>query len=110
MDYLVWIKSMMQKMHPLSYSIPWLTFDVIRTINSTLSGGDYIFEYGAGNFTLYWAKSNMYVFSVENDKYWFEELYRIINGNEVLKIKLFFEEYKIHMLMQSISLRYLNLI
>lgn len=59
---------------PLSYPVPWLTFGATRAIRSTLYRGSFVFEYGAGHSTLFWAKQGAKVHAVESDPTWYQLL------------------------------------
>ncbi len=69
-----------QKMEPL----PWVTYPFIDFITPRLNQTMDIFEYGAGNSTLYYAKKVKTVTSVEHDKGWFASLERTVPANAQL--------------------------
>lgn len=51
-----WLKSMAMRRKPLSYALPWLTFDAIRAIEEKIRPGQRVFEYGSGHSTVYWSQ------------------------------------------------------
>jgi hypothetical protein len=88
-DALVWLKSMYSRRHPLSYPVPWLTFDSIREIEKRLSPGSQIFEYGAGHSTVYWAEKDLNIVLVEDNPDWFKMVEGVLRGRP--KVKVCFE-------------------
>jgi hypothetical protein len=69
-DLLVWARTMLQRRRPLSHPVPWLTFDATRAICAALPPGARVFEFGAGNSTIFWARRAASVCSVEDDAGW----------------------------------------
>lgn len=70
-DLLRWLRSMYQRRRPLSYALPWLTFDATREISRRLSPGARVFEFGSGHSTPFWAQLGATVYSVEDHPDWF---------------------------------------
>ena len=71
-----WFNAFLQK-SPIGAEnepIPWVTYSFIDFIEPRLNQNQTIFEYGAGNSTLYYCKKVKEVVSVENDKIWMEKL------------------------------------
>ena len=89
-DLFRWLKSMVMRRKPLSYAMPWLTFDAIRAIEEKLRSGQRVFEFGSGHSTVYWAKKGVELFSVEDDAAWFEMVAAKLKGNA--DVHLFFEQ------------------
>lgn len=54
--------------------IPWVTYPFIDFIKKRLNKNLTVFEYGAGNSTLFYSNLVKEVISVENDKAWIEKL------------------------------------
>ncbi len=54
--------------------VPWVTYPFINFIEDRLTSTLQLFEYGSGNSTLYYSKRVAYVYSVENDKLWYEKI------------------------------------
>lgn len=52
--------------------LPWITYPALRFLEPRLSGSMSVFEYGAGNSTLWWAARVASVESCEHDREWFE--------------------------------------
>ena len=89
-DLLRWLKSMVMRRKPLSYAMPWLTFDAIRAIEERLRTGQRVFEFGSGHSTVYWARKGVELFSVEDDAAWFGMIGTKLKG--VADVHLFFEQ------------------
>ncbi|HTK18913.1 MAG TPA: hypothetical protein VL442_05360 [Mucilaginibacter sp.] len=54
--------------------IPWVTYPFINFIEERLAPTFELFEFGSGNSTLYYSKRVASVYSVENDKLWYEKI------------------------------------
>jgi hypothetical protein len=54
--------------------IPWYTYPATEYLLHLDFSRLAVFEYGSGNSTLWWAKRAKSVFSVEDDKDWFEKI------------------------------------
>lgn len=52
--------------------IPWVTYSFIDVIKERINNGHDILEFGSGNSTIFYAKNARSVYSVENDKEWFD--------------------------------------
>jgi len=71
-----WQKSAIEK-SPVDKNgspIPWYTYPSIDFIKSNLKKRVNVFEYGAGNSTIWWSKFAHVVISCENDKSWIEKI------------------------------------
>lgn len=53
--------------------IPWVTYSFIDFIKERINKGHDILEFGSGNSTIFYAKSARSVYSIENDKQWYEK-------------------------------------
>jgi hypothetical protein len=73
--------------------IPWLTYPFIDFIAPRLSNQLTVFEFGAGNSTLFFAKKVKEVFSVEHNKDWYNRISKQIQDNVNLVYKEIDEEY-----------------
>lgn len=91
-DAAVWLRSMVQRRRPLSYALPWLTFDAIRVLRRYARPGMRIFEFGSGHSTLFWANQGLEVHAVEDDRMWYDLVAQRINGRP--GAYLYFEENK----------------
>ncbi len=89
-DLFVWLKSMAMRRKPLSYALPWLTFDAIRVIEARLRPGTRVFEFGSGHSTVYWAEKGAELYSVEDDAFWFGMMQTKLQGRP--DVHLFFEQ------------------
>ena len=68
--------------------LPWVTYSFIDFISNRLDKTMDVFEYGAGNSTLWYAKKTNSVTSVENDKQWFEKIKNRMPNN----VQIYYEE------------------
>ena len=73
--------------------IPWLTYPFIDFITPRLSNQLTIFEFGAGNSTLFFAKKVREIFSVEHNKDWYDRISELAKGNVNLIYKEVDDEY-----------------
>lgn len=73
-DCCTWLRSMIARRRPLTFPIPWLTFDAIRAISAAVGPDCRIFEYGSGHSTLYWRKLAATVVTVEHNEDWYNHL------------------------------------
>jgi hypothetical protein len=89
-DLWLWSKSMfLNRLKPLSYPIPWLTFDVIRMLEKIIKPGMNVFEYGSGHSTLFFAGHRMNVYSVEHDKYWYDLMVKKIQYSGIDNVTIY---------------------
>ncbi|HDZ25553.1 MAG TPA: SAM-dependent methyltransferase [Candidatus Aminicenantes bacterium] len=63
--------------------IPWLTYPAIDYLNTLDLSECRIFEYGAGNSTLYWEKVAKSVVSIESNPKWFKKISRQLTSGEI---------------------------
>lgn len=61
--------------------IPWTTYSYIEFIKTYLKPNMRLFEYGAGNSTLFYAKYIKQLISVEHDLTWFNKIKTVISDN-----------------------------
>jgi hypothetical protein len=61
--------------------IPWISYAAIDFLERRIPGDAEVFEYGAGNGTLWWAERVARVDAVEHDKQWFEYLRKKLPSN-----------------------------
>ena len=71
-DAVIWLNSLYYRHRPLSYIVPWITFDAARELEKRLHADTKIFEYGAGHSTVYWAAKGLSITSVEDNHDWFQ--------------------------------------
>ena len=78
-----WFKSVKKKqaLDKNGDPIPWLTYPFIDFINDRLNKNLDLFEFGAGNSSIYYAKKLKSVTSIEHSSKWFE----IIKSNDKFK-------------------------
>lgn len=65
--------------------IPWYTYAVIDFLESRVQAHMAVFEYGAGNSTLWWAKRVTHVSAVESDQRWVTRLEPSLPDNTDLR-------------------------
>lgn len=82
-----WINSYVKKesLDPNGNPIPWLTYSILDFIDGRLNKNITIFEYGAGNSTLFYAKHVKEVIAVEHDKTWYERIKNQMPRNVTIK-------------------------
>jgi len=68
--------------------LPWVTYPFIEFIAQRLTHTMDVFEFGSGNSTLYYAGRAASVYSVENDRLWFDKIKNTMPEN----VKLFYCE------------------
>lgn len=64
--------------------IPWVTYSFIDFITDRIQKSQYVFEFGSGNSTIFYAKRTKKVVSVEHDKDWFEKIKSSVPSNSEL--------------------------
>ena len=87
-DYFVWLRSMYSRRVPLSYPVPWITFDATRKILKHITTSSTMFEFGAGNSTLYWARRVASICATENHRGWLEMLRSKIETQQIRNVQL----------------------
>lgn len=55
-------------------TIPWYTYPAIEYLNNIDFSQKVVFEYGSGNSSSYWARKAKAVYSVEDNKSWYEKV------------------------------------
>ncbi len=78
-----WLRSFKQKL-PVDRQgnpMPWLSLPAIHFLAPRLSRAMDLFEYGAGNSTLYYARRVNTVHTVEHDEAWFRKLAPLLPPN-----------------------------
>ena len=81
-----WINSFKQQL-PVDKNdnpLPWVTYSFIDFIATRLNKSQDIFEYGAGNSTLWYSKKVSSVISVEHDNKWYEKIKNNIPDNVMI--------------------------
>ncbi|QQS35234.1 MAG: FkbM family methyltransferase [Ignavibacteriales bacterium] len=61
--------------------LPWLTYSFIDFLTPRLNNQISVFEYGAGNSTLYFAKNVSKVIAVEHSNSWHEKISKMVPAN-----------------------------
>lgn len=81
-----WINSWIKKspINKEGMPLPWVTYPFIDFIEKRLTKQIDIFEYGAGNSTLYYASKVNSITSVEHDKDWFDKISATMPNNSKL--------------------------
>lgn len=62
-------------------SLPWLTYPAIEFLKTRIQKEMSVFEYGAGESTLWWASRVKEIVSIEHNKEWHEKIARRIPEN-----------------------------
>ena len=71
--------------------IPWYTFDAIEFLKNNLNKNHFIFEFGCGASTLFFASKVQKIISLESNRRWFEIITAILkNSGDFLLEKNFF--------------------
>jgi hypothetical protein len=94
-----WWKSIVQKkcIDQNESPIPWMTYPSIDFLSQFDYSNKTVFEYGAGNSTLFWAKRAKKVVSVESEIEWYNILKPILPSNcELLSSSRDVNEYVNH--------------
>lgn len=73
-DFPIWWKHKKRNLNFLDYDRPWITFQAKVFLDTILNKEMQVFEYGSGSSTLYFSRRVNKIYSVENDKKWFEYL------------------------------------
>lgn len=73
--------------------IPWYTYPAIEYLLQLDFSNKRVFEFGAGNSTLFWANLSKKVVSVEDNKSWYKALKKEIPSNVDLKYKKLGKKY-----------------
>ncbi|KAA6330698.1 hypothetical protein EZS27_020630 [termite gut metagenome] len=87
-DFPIWWKSIKRNLNPLDYDRPWITFEAKNFLDSILNSKMSVFEYGAGCSTLYFSRRVKAIYSVENNKEWFESLNKYIKENRIDNVNI----------------------
>ena len=74
----LFLQSRMQGNNSITLEIPWINFLAIDYLNEILLGASKVFEYGVGGSTIFLAKKNLEVISVEHNKSYYEAVNKII--------------------------------
>lgn len=60
---------------PIDYRLPWWSFDAIEAVSMFCTGKEFVFEYGSGGSTLFFAERCACVTAVEDNESWFQTVY-----------------------------------
>jgi hypothetical protein len=74
--------------------IPWTTYSFIRFINEYLKPSMEIFEFGAGNSTIYYSERVNHVYTVEHDLAWFNKIKDQLPENSTIYFQELNSEYE----------------
>lgn len=85
-----WVRSHMEgkSIDGSGNPIPWITYPAYDFLSARLPRVEFVFEYGSGNGTLWWATRSKQVRAVENDIEWYRKMSKVIPEN----VELFFED------------------
>lgn len=73
--------------------IPWFTYPAIEYLKQFDFSDKKIFEYGAGNSSIFWAQRAMQVTAVESDRQWYEHVSKLRPPNLSLILETDRERY-----------------
>ena len=76
LDEVGWVRTSL-KGEPMTRDgkpLPWMTYPAIRFLEARLSRSMEVFEFGAGNSTLWWAERVDRIDSCEHDAKWYERI------------------------------------
>lgn len=62
--------------------IPWYTYPAIEYLNNIDFSQKVVFEYGSGNSSAYWARKAKAVFSVEDNRSWYDKIKNNLAKNQ----------------------------
>jgi hypothetical protein len=65
--------------------IPWITYPALHFLQQRIRKEWTVFEYGAGNSTLWWAGKVRHVYSCEHDNQWYKLLIQRLPGNATVR-------------------------
>jgi hypothetical protein len=77
----------------LNQPIPWYTYPAVEYLKQLDFSDATVFEYGAGNSTLFWAKVAKQVVSVDDDEAWYEQVKGRLPGNCTLAFEADLSSY-----------------
>ncbi len=90
-DYLTnsgWIESVRKGQAVDSHGpVPWFTYSATKYLSEIVKSDSRVFEFGAGNSTLWWATRARDVVSVEHDPTWADQLINLKLPNVALKVR-----------------------
>ena len=101
-----WLNSYLKKeaLDPAGNPIPWLTYSFLDFIAGRLSKDITLFEYGAGNSTLYFAKFIKSIKSIENNKDWYQKIKSRLPSNvDIAYVSLANKAYENAILAETIN-------
>lgn len=81
---------------PKQHYLPWLSWPAIKVIQGFVQDGMDVFEFGAGQSTLFFSQFRIHLSSIESDKKWFVNLHKQLNtsNNSLLSTDLRFVPIK----------------
>jgi hypothetical protein len=88
--YFAWKHSLEHAANPLSDGVPWITFEARDFLDSVLTSGATVFEYGSGGSTLFYSARVQKVISIENDAEWSNRVRRMLIDRGIRNCELRF--------------------
>ena len=84
-----WLNSLAQgkPIDAQNQPVPWYTYPAIEFIEDKVSSDFVVFEFGAGQSTLWWSKKVKQVISVESNQSWFDTIYDRMPDNVNLSLE-----------------------
>ncbi len=80
--YSEWKRSLESGSNALSDGVAWITFEARDFVESILTPGALVFEYGSGGSTLFYSKRAKRVVSIEHDANWANSVELALSGFE----------------------------
>jgi SAM-dependent methyltransferase len=78
----------LQNSSPLDFEIPWFSYAVIDFLKEFLQPHMLAFEYGSGGSTLFLARRVKFVFSVEDNRVWFERVSQVLDNKKISNVNI----------------------
>ncbi|MCK4730459.1 MAG: class I SAM-dependent methyltransferase [Candidatus Aenigmarchaeota archaeon] len=71
---------------------PWLTQEANSILSTLLKPTDVGLEFGSGRSTIWFAKRIKHLTSVEQNKFWYDKVFKMIEENNLSNVDLFFQD------------------
>jgi SAM-dependent methyltransferase len=73
--------------------IPWYTYPAIEFLEDKIKPDSIVFEFGAGNSTLWWGGKAKQVISIESDQAWYDQIKQQMPDNVQLNLEIDKKKY-----------------
>ncbi len=85
--YPAWKAHLEKGKNPLTDKTPWISFSAIHFLKTIARPDMYVFEYGSGGSSLFWASAVKQVTSVEHDRLWYERMQKALISEGIKNIE-----------------------